>query len=191
MARTLVALAGGLAVIAGAIILGWQHQQPVSRLIHTNAGFLLAMLRDVLQLSLPFTLVMVWRRRDMIACLRRNWPLALFAVVTIYQPHSRFFHTGPDNALRIGMQGVWVFNLIACFLIIDRLQQRSAATLLRLPVLICPVLWIAMRILERYGVVAGIELWTARFLGAGLMALTVAVPRYPTARGGPSQTGMG
>ena len=158
-----------LTAIAMAVIL--PHQTLVSRLFSTRPHFLTALLRDFLQLSLPFTVIMVWRWREMCAIIRKNWPLALFAVVTLYQPHSYFFHTSPDNSLRIGMQGVWVLNLMACFVIIDRLQQ-SPDNLFRLSALICPVLWVVMRAFEQYGLLAGGELWAARILVAGLLALT-------------------
>ncbi len=178
IARILAAAAGVLCLIVGAVMLGRQHESPVSRLVSTDPESLRAMLRDVLHLSLPFTIVMLWRWREMVALLCRYWPLALFAVVTIYQPHSHFFHTGPDNAMRIGMQGVWVLNLMAGYVIIDRLSQRPGS-LLRLFVLICPVLWVAMRGFEQYGLLAGGGLWTARVLGACLLALAVAARSRP------------
>jgi hypothetical protein len=103
---------------------------------------------------------------------RAGWrALILFTVVAAVMTAARPIWT-------------WVFNLMACFIIMDRVRQ-CPGSLVRLPALVCPVLWVGMRLLEQHGLLSGSGLWTARLLGAALLGLSVAAVPGAGRRSGP------
>ena len=170
MRHSLVVEIGAVAVVMlGAAVLAWAHRGTLVWLLQSDGPSLKAMVVDAGKLSLPFTGVLILRWRAVLAFFARYWPLAIFCAISIYQPHSGFYGTRPDNALRLSMQGVWVLNLAACLVVVDELRIQPVVWK-RWLIIGMPVLWVGIRGAGYFGWLADSWLVAVGLFGAVVLA---------------------